>query len=66
MAKKKRKGTAKKHKTVRKKKKRVRAKKTVDAGAVFQVSGLRKLTYDSAYDFEYVDKADDTISSEIA
>ena len=65
MAKKKRKYAAKKPKTV-KKKKRVRAKKAVDAGAVYQVSGLRTLTYDAAYDFHYVEKPSDTISSEIA
>ena len=64
MAKKKRKYAAKKTKTVRKK--RVRAKKTANPSKVYQVSGLRGLTYDAAYDFEYVAKADDTISSEIS
>lgn len=64
MTKKKRKYAAKKPKVV--KKKRVRVKKTVDENTVHQVRVLRSLNYDAPYDFAYLAKPSDTISSEIA
>ena len=44
----------------------MRAKKHDDSGKVNQVSGLRSLNYDAAYDFEYVPESSDTVTSEIA
>lgn len=64
MAKKKRKGVPMKRKVL--KKRRVRAAKPIKADDVQQVRGLNTLTYDSAYDIEYIPKQDESISSEIA